>query len=157
MVLRPVKAICAPVLKRVNPIFSCARCDYQWACSEAVRSEGLLVFAESDALRPRCASHAQTTLCLCVIFALPDSGKFVAQTCCMPMLAAILTRRSVEGTHARAHAQDRDKSLLSQLQKLKTEKKDIEEDVRQLVLIMEDRRAELTKQREAYEQVLTPA
>ncbi len=69
----------------------------------------------------------------------------------------IRTRRSDEATHARAHAQDRDKNLLSQLQKLKTEKKDIEEDVRQLVLIMEDRRAELTKQREAYEQVLTPA
>jgi hypothetical protein len=54
------------------------------------------------------------------------------------------------------HAQDRDKNLLSQLQKLRTEKKDIEEDIRQMVLIMEDRRAELTKQREAYDQVLYP-
>ena len=72
------------------------------------------------------------------------------------MFAAIRTRRSVEATDTRAHAQDRDKNLLSQLQKLKTEKKDIEEDVRQMVLIMEDRRAELTKQREAYEQVLFP-
>ncbi len=63
---------------------------------------------------------------------------------------------TVEATDTRAHAQDRDKNLLSQLQKLKTEKKDIEEDVRQMVLIMEDRRAELTKQREAYEQVLFP-
>jgi len=50
--------------------------------------------------------------------------------------------------------QERDKNLMDQLKKLKTEKKDIEEDVRQMVLMMEDRRAELTKQREEYEQAL---
>ena len=66
--------------------------------------------------------------------------------------AAIRTLRLMEVTHTHV-GQDRDKNLLSQLQKLKTEKKDIEEDVRQMVLMMEDRRAELTKQREGYEQV----
>ena len=49
--------------------------------------------------------------------------------------------------------QERDQNLMDQLQKLKTERKDIEEDIRQMVLMMEDRRAELTKQREGYEQV----
>ena len=46
---------------------------------------------------------------------------------------------------------ERDKSLAEQLDKLKTEKNDIEEEVRQMVLTMEDRRAELTKKREAFE------
>jgi hypothetical protein len=68
--------------------------------------------------------------------------------------AATRTLPFIESTYMYANSgQDRDKNLLSQLQKLKSEKKDIEEDVRQMVLMMEDRRAELTKQREGYEQV----
>jgi len=50
--------------------------------------------------------------------------------------------------------QDRDKNLILQLNTLKTEKKDIADDIRQVVLVMEDRRADLTQQRQGYEQSL---
>ena len=49
---------------------------------------------------------------------------------------------------------DREKDLHEQLQKLKTERKEIEDDMRSMVLMMEDRRADLTKQRETFDQAL---
>jgi hypothetical protein len=67
-----------------------------------------------------------------------------------------LHRQNVNGydpAHIIATSQAREDDLTEQHQKLKVEKREIEEDVRQMVLMMEDRRAELTKQRESFEQV----